>query len=138
LYERFLYDNMRLTINENSPNANTLNAQQNIIIPAGTTHPLAAGLTGTIQVFSAPADLVWGAVSAGGVVVATTAVDAIPGGAVQLMPTLFAYEQGAVMQSGFAAAGNRVGYFMPNNGAGSLTANGILLVDAAINQALAR
>ena len=53
-------------------------------------------------------------------------------------PVVFTYEAGDVMQGGVTAPAKRVGYFLPNQGLGTLTAAGLQLLDAAIIEAMSR
>jgi YVTN family beta-propeller protein len=89
---------------------------------AAPGHPLAAGLSGAVPVFAAPADPLWGQPAAGG-----QAVALVPGRARRA--AVFAYEQGARMRSGPAPA-RRVGFFLPGNG--ELTPEGWSLLEAAV------
>jgi hypothetical protein len=85
---------------------------------------LAAGLSGTINVFSAAQDTTYGVPTASAILVA-----ALPGQTTKW--PIFAYETGAQM-SGIVAPARRMGFFLSGTDAPSLTANGWLLFDAAI------
>jgi hypothetical protein len=97
-----------------------------IVMP---THPLAAGLTGTVGVVSMPSSFSWGRPAPAAQRVAT-----IMGQPTQV--TLYAYSRGAMMISGPAPA-RRVNFFAADNAAPRLGANGVALFNAAIDWALA-
>jgi hypothetical protein len=93
-----------------------------------TSHPLAAGLSGNVQVYSNSNLMRWGNTSnAAAAKVAKVAGQSYFG--------IFAYEAGAAMQAGFIAPARRVSFFLMDNTATSLTANGIKLFDTAVNWA---
>lgn len=133
-WERFLYDaasgfGMTGTTDVDDGIVNT--TQIRIV---NSAHPLAGGLAnGTYTVFTAPQDLVWGEVAAPGEVVAEAEVTVGV-----WKPVLFTYSAGDLMQGGVVAPAKRVAYFLPDAGLGGLTADGITLLHASINEALAR
>ena len=90
-------------------------------------HPLAAGLTGRVTVTTAPTTLDWGKPGAGAAVVAR-----LPGTANRV--GIFGYERGAAMV-GLTAPARRVGFFLGDTAASSLTPQGWALFDAAIRWA---
>ena len=133
-WERFLYDDFQITSSTNSPGAGIVTGATQIDI-VSDLHPLAGGLAnGTVTVFSPGEALVWGAVSADGEVVAE--IDTLSADGIQ--PVLFVYEAGDVMEGGLTAPARRVGYFLPDQGNGNLTADALTLLRAAVNAALAR
>ncbi len=93
-----------------------------IINPA---HPLAAGLSGTLNVINDdPSKFVWGVPSSSAIKVAT--VNGEPGAL-----TIFAYEKGSQMVSGTSPA-RRVGWFAGRDTPVQLNAQGALLLQEAI------
>lgn len=91
------------------------------------SHPLAAGLSGIVQVYTYPTYMRWGATKNPG----ATRVARIAGDALGI----FGYEAGAPMQGGFLAPARRVSFFLDDNTAPCLTAKGAKLFDAAVNWA---
>ena len=123
-----------MTVSSIPPDAGTVASTTQIDVTR-ENHPLAGGLAnGTYTVFSSPVDLVWGDVSSDGEVVATV----FDAGTGQNQPVVFVYETGDLMQGGLTAPAKRVGYFLPDFGLGNLTADGLTLLHAAFNEALAR
>lgn len=90
------------------------------------SHPLAAGLSGTVTVTTSPQTMSHGndGLGAGVVLVANLTVDANEHG-------IMAAEAGADLLGGNTAAGRRVMFFLENNNFDELTPDGILLFDAA-------
>lgn len=133
-WERFLYDagtGFGMTGTTDVHDGIVSTNQLRIV---NSAHPLAGGLpNGTYTVFTALQDLVWGEVVSPGQVVAEAEVT--PG---VWKPVLFTYAAGDLMQGGVVAPAKRVAYFLPDTGLGTLTADGITLLHAAINEALAR
>jgi DNA-binding protein YbaB len=89
-----------------------------------TTHPLAAGLSGTITVTSAASKFIWG----------NPATSARKVGAIFGSTTrwgIFAYDTGDTMV-GMNAPARRIGFFAGRDTAGSFTADGWRLFDAAV------
>jgi hypothetical protein len=95
---------------------------------ADPTHPLAAGLSGTVTVATA-GGLHWGAPQSAEAIKVASVVGVTPPGY-----GIFAYPPGATMDDGSKAAGARVGlFFDPSNGA--MTAEGWKLLEAALDWA---
>jgi glucose/arabinose dehydrogenase len=94
---------------------------------ARPAHPLAAGLSGRVAVTTAPAPFAWGKPAASAVVVARLTGE--PDRA-----AIFGYERGTAMV-GLTAPGRRVGLFLGDATAGSLTPRGWALFDAAVRWA---
>lgn len=96
-------------------------------------HPLAAGLSGRVPVYSAPKQVNWGKVAASAKVIATLAGDA--SGA-----SIYVYARAAVLFDGTQAAGMRVAFFLEDdNETGSpnlMTPQALKLFDAAVAYAL--
>ncbi len=95
---------------------------------AAPTHPLAAGLTGTVTVASAGRDFSYGtaAHATGAVVVASVAGNA--GWA-----AITTVEKSRALLNGTGAAGRRVNFFFADATATALTPNGWALFDAAVS-----
>jgi hypothetical protein len=93
-------------------------------------HPLAAGLSGTVSVFSPARAAGHGIPTAA----ATKVGRAV--GAPSASSSIFGYEAAAAMV-GLAAPERRVGFFVRTNGTPSLTAQGWSLFDAAVQWASA-
>jgi len=89
-------------------------------------HPLAAGLSGTVNVASESGFMTWGIPAATATKVATLT------GADANKSTIFFYERGAMMV-GLEAPALRVGHFAGDTVIENLTANGQRLLDAAID-----
>lgn len=109
-----------------------LDGQSALDVTAGG-HPLAAGLSGRVEVYTAPKQVNWGKVAASAQMVATLAGDR--DGA-----TLYVYAKGAQLFDGSAAAGLRIGFFLEDdNETGTpnlMTPDGLNLFDAAVAHAL--
>lgn len=88
-------------------------------------HPLAAGLSGAVEVVAQPERLSWGRVGPGAVRIAT--LEGEPG-----KTALFGYEKGAPMDGGFTAPARRVGFFLFDTTALHLSEDGGRLFDAAV------
>lgn len=88
-------------------------------------HPLAAGLSGAVEVVAQPERLSWGRTGPGAVRIAT--LEGEPE-----KTALFAYEKGAPMDGGFTAPARRVGFFLFDTTALQLSEDGLRLFDAAV------
>jgi multiple sugar transport system substrate-binding protein len=96
-----------------------------VTIVAGN-NPLAAGLTGNVNVYTMPYRVVWGIPGNQAIKVAT-----VFGQPTQV--SIFAYPAGAQMVTG-NAPGKRLSFFMHNNMvAGNVTESGFKLLDAAVD-----
>jgi hypothetical protein len=135
-WEEAIFDELLMTGDSGTApdhHGSTANLQQiDILQPQ---HPLAAGLSGTVQVTSSPQTMSWGVSDANptnAIVVAQVAGDPSKW-------AIWAYEKGALLFDGVTPAPERrVGFFV--NG-GSITAStpaGFQLFDAAVNWALRR
>jgi len=94
-------------------------------------HPIAAGLSGPLQVTRAPGSLGWGQPGPGAVRVAT-----FPDRNKRDLAVIFAYERGAPMVGPVTRApARRVGFFMHPDLAPYLTESGWALLDAAVRWA---
>jgi hypothetical protein len=92
------------------------------------SHILAAGLSGAVPVMARPQGLKWGKVPPTTVTIAVSEDD--PQKAV-----IFGYESGAALATGKPAPERRVGLFLSNDSAASLTREGWALFDAAVHWA---
>lgn len=92
------------------------------------SHPLAAGLSGVVMVSDPASRFMWGLPAASAAQVATLENESAKYG-------LFGYESGAAMVSGFAPA-RRVGLFLHETTASTLTAVGWSIFDAAVEWAI--
>jgi hypothetical protein len=119
-----LFDDMGMCATATT-NFGTTATQKNVTI-TNSTHPMAAGLTGTVQVTSANTTFGWGKLNANAVKIATLTTDATKA-------TDFGYEANIVMP-GLTAPSRRVGFFYTASST-SLTTNGGLLFDNAIKWA---
>lgn len=82
-----------------------------------TTHPLAAGKTGTVTVFSSTGNMPWGNPVASAVRIAC-----VPGDTSKSV--FFAYDTGSSMFGGFVAPARRIGFFFDDIGGEQANANG--------------
>ncbi len=123
LWEAFILDDMAMTGGVAHSDYGSILAQQEVMI-ADSGHPVAAGLTGLRQVTTADRKLVWGRPAASARVVATAVTDSE-------RAAIFSYEEGAAMV-GLAAPARRVGFFLFDDSATVLTADGWALFDAAV------
>lgn len=94
------------------------------------THPLAAGLSGTVTVLNVSGTMSWGKPNANAVAIATAATDSTK-------TLIFGYASGAAMP-GLTAPARRVGLFMNDTSAASFNSNGDLLFDTAVKWATGR
>jgi hypothetical protein len=138
--EAFIQDEMGLTAtgpagDPGAPDRFALGVLDNAtdIRIAAPGHPLAAGLAGTVTVYTAPKEITWGKVGPEATVVATLASDT--SGA-----ALYVYEKGARLFDGTPAAGMRLGLFLEDdNTTGTpnlMTPQGLALFDRAVAYAL--
>lgn len=135
-WEEAIFDELLMTGDSGSApdhHGSTANLQRIDILQTG--HPLAAGLSGTVQVTSSPQTMSWGVSDANptnAIVVAQVAGD----------PTkwaIWAYEKGATLFDGFTPAPERrVGFFFNGGSTTATTEAGFQLFDAAVNWALGR
>lgn len=139
-YEAFIQDDMGLTApgppgDPGEPKNFALGVKDNesridIVDPA---HPLAAGLSGTVTVYSANKEITWGTVAKTAEVVAT-----LPGDAAGA--SIYVYRKGVALFDGTPAAGLRIGFFLEDDDKTGtpnfLTPEGLRLFDAAVKFAL--
>jgi hypothetical protein len=125
-WENAIFDDMNMTGTISGTNFGTTPSTTQIAI-SNPSHPMAAGLSGTVSVNTTATALSWGAPAASAAVVATQI--GTPGRAV-----IFGYDTAATMV-GLAAPARRVGFFLGNATAATLTANGSALLNAAVQWA---
>jgi hypothetical protein len=119
------------------------------VVITNPNHPLAAGLSGRVQVYRVPREMNWGAhLAPGAQVVATLAPSlAAAGDAAANTATdysgaavIYFVPKGGALAEGATAAGLRIQYFVENeNGPGTynlMTEDGFRLFDAAVKWAL--
>jgi hypothetical protein len=124
-WENAIFDDMKLTGTVAGTDYGTASAQTSVNV-ATPSHALAGGRTGTNAV-SGSSNFTWGKPSASAVKAATLPSDASKA-------TLFGYEKGAAMV-GMNAPARRVGLFLEDTTANSLSKSGWALFDAAVNWA---
>jgi hypothetical protein len=97
---------------------------QTTLLIANPVHPLAGGLTGTASVVTSSQTFSWGVPNSQAIVVATLSGDASKS-------VIYGYDVGSAM-IGLSAPARRVGFFLEDVTAGSWSANGQALFDAAV------
>lgn len=127
LLEPNLMAPMQMTADTAGARGSTGNTETAIAIVDGA-HRMAAGLSGTVRVYRAPAKLTWGAPAAAAAIVAT-----VVGNPTQA--AIFAYPQGAMMV-GASAPAKRAGFFIRENTVENLDENALRFIDAAVDWAL--
>jgi hypothetical protein len=125
--EPWLYDDFGMTGTEKFKDFGR-KAKQKTICITDSTHPLAAALSGTVQVSSKTNYFGWGIPGKNAIRVACLSCN--PNKYV-----IFGYNSGAEMP-GLVAPGKRIGFFMFKNSGGCLTANGWCLLDAVVDWSL--
>jgi glucose/arabinose dehydrogenase len=124
VWEPMLFDEFGLT----GTAAGTMGTQAQVQVAiTNPAHPLAAGLSGTVNVTSTISAFTWGVPNANAVVVARPPINS--GRA-----SIFGYERGAEMV-GLVAPNRRVGFLLHDATAASLTGSGRALLDAALRWA---
>ncbi len=123
--ESYLFADMGLTGPiEDSDYGTIKGSHQDSIDIFNPTHPLAAGLSGTVQVYITADHLNWGVPAPSAITIARS-VDGND------RKVLFAYESGSNMV-GVVAPARRVAFFHSAEGAAFLTPDGSALFDAAV------
>lgn len=123
LWETWLYDDMEMCGSTSDTDYGTDEGATAVTI-AASSHPLAAGLSGTVTTGQACG---WGVPASSADIVAT-----VPGNGGQA--AIFAYEQGDEMVEGTAPA-RRVGFYFSDNTPTGLSDDGWALFDAAVSWA---
>jgi hypothetical protein len=122
VWENAVLDDMGM-VSTTTGNFGTTATQTSLVI-ANSTDPMAAGLSGTIVASTASGAFTWGKPNANATTIAT-----VPGDTTQA--AIFRYASGAVMP-GLTAPARRVGFFLGDTTAATLTADGWKLFDAAV------
>ncbi len=126
-HESFLFDDMKMTGSTLNTDYGAYSGESSVAI-TGEGHPLAAGLNGDIAVYGSSGVLSFGMPGDGCVRVACSPADGD-------RCAIFGYEDGAGMV-GMDAPAKRVGFFLTDAAATSLTAEGWQLFDASVTWAL--
>jgi hypothetical protein len=121
-WEGWLMDDMKMVGNASGTDYGT--HIDNDLDISDSSHPIAAGLTGEIDIYTADDELNFGKPSSSAAMIAH--VDDDPA-----WPVLFAYESGASMK-GMNAPARRVGFFLRDNGASRFTNDGWKLFDQTV------
>jgi len=124
-WESGSFNNMGMTGSGNK-DFGTKTGQTQITI-TNTSHPLAAGLTGSPTVVTAARTFDWGKPNANAISIATILGDSAK-------TAIFAYEPGVAMP-GLTAPARRLGLFLYDDTGDSLTSSGTALLDAGIKWA---
>lgn len=95
---------------------------------ANASHPMAAGLSGSVAVVTTASTFTWGKPNANAAKIGTLTTDATKS-------VIFGYDAGAAMP-GLEAPARRVALFMTDTTAGSFTTGGGALFDAAVKWAV--
>jgi hypothetical protein len=125
-WEADIFDDLGMTGSVSGTDFGTATTQTQLAI-TNPSHPLAAGLSGTITVTSAAATFAWGKPNANAINVASLTSDATK-------IVIFSYEKDASMPV-LDAPARRVGFFLSDTTGVSLNSNGNSLFDAAIKWA---
>ena len=123
-----VYDDMNLTGYNQGQDYDYTSYQTQLSI-SNSSHPLAAGLSGTVAAYSSQYDFTWGVPSSSAIKAATLTSNSS-------RAVIFGYDSGASMIGGFIAPARRVGLFISDFGADILTSQGAQLLEAAITWAV--
>ncbi|WP_169513450.1 fibronectin type III domain-containing protein, partial [Flexithrix dorotheae] len=124
-WEQGLFDELNITSGATGTRGNASGYQSVIINDA--SHPLAAGLSGTVQVYTSSGTMPWVMVAGDGVNIASHVADG--------SSVVYGFESGDNMYNSFVAPAKRVGWFLYDTEASMLTADGWALVRASIHWA---
>jgi hypothetical protein len=128
-WEQAVQDDFLMTLNTDTVTRGTATGQTQLDI-VNAAHPMAAGLSGTVTIATAPTDISWGQPADTAVKIATIAGDATK-------VALYGYDTGAKLIDGTTSApARRVHAFMTDNAYNNLNADGRKLVTAAVAWAL--
>jgi hypothetical protein len=122
--EAGLFDDMQMTGPTVGTDYDNATGQTQVVI-ADSSHPMSAGLSGTVTVTTSATAFAWGRPGAGAVKVATLGTDATK-------YALFGYETGASMFNGMSAPARRAGVFLWKDTPTFLNTGGWTLFDAAV------
>jgi subtilisin family serine protease len=128
VWENSLYDDMKMTGTVEADTGDEFVATGVSQLSISSTHPLAAGLTDKLAVYTSNDDMAWGRPSSGAVRAATLTSDSSKA-------VIFGYNQGAAMV-GMTAPARRVGFFLRDLGASKWTTQGAQLFEAAVTWAV--
>jgi hypothetical protein len=123
LWKPYVYDDMLMTGTAAGTAYGNVAAQTVAVTSPG--HPLAAGLTGTVALYSSSQTVAYGVPGAGATVVGTVGGRA----------GLFVYPAGARLVGGAVASGCRIGFPAGASSSPALTASGRLLLERAVQYA---
>jgi RHS repeat-associated protein len=126
-WEDALYDDLNYTGTTSGTHFGIASGQTQLVI-TNASHPIAAGLSGTVTV-AASSSFAWGKPNSNAFVVARLT------GADTTRIAVFGYEAGAVTQATNAPA-RRVGLFLSDTTATSVNSNGWRIFDAAVQWAV--
>jgi hypothetical protein len=126
IWESNLFDDLGMTGTVSGTDFGTLSSQTQVDVVA-PAHPLAAGLSGLVDVTASGQVFSWGRPNGNAALVARPAGDAT-------RAVIFGYEKGAAMP-GRSAPGRRVAFFLEDTTASALTPAGGTLFDAAVRWA---
>ncbi len=129
LWKDSLYDDMGMTLNGNQDHG-VSTGNQNEVLMINSSHVLAAGLSGTQQVYTNNSTLSWGKAGAGAILIARQT-----GNGNTSKHVIFAYTTGASMPgTPSTAPARRVGLFLEDKSmsTGNLTTTGGVLFSAAV------
>jgi len=124
-WEGWLFDDMELTAS--GGNGETSATQSQLVIQ-DPSHPIAAGLTGTVTVSGGASKFSYGQALASADEIATVAGASTQAG-------VFAYETGDLLDGGLSAPARRVGLFPSSSTPTEITNDGWAIFEAAINWA---
>jgi hypothetical protein len=126
-WEQAIQDDMAMTTVDGTTDRGTTTGLTSIEI-VNATHAMAAGFpTGILTVVTAPSEFAWGQPDANAQVVAR-----LPG---TINACIYGYDKGALLTDGTAAAERRILFFMTDNVAAAMNADGFKLFDAAVDWA---
>ncbi len=125
-YEGWLHDDFRMTGYSTNYDYGSEGNEYYVNI-VDSSHPIAAGLSGNVVVFDNYNSLTWGAPNPDAIIAK------VPGSSSKA--AIFAYDTGDQMV-GYTAPARRVGFFLHNDNADNLTADGFALFDAAVRWAV--
>jgi hypothetical protein len=106
-----------------------MGAMESMVSIINPAHPLAAGLSGSLPIFTAVANVGWGTPDSP----AAIKVVAFPAAPTRFL--VFGYEKGAAMSLGSTAPGRRVAFLASRDAVLKLNASGWALFDAAVRWA---
>ncbi len=128
-WESYILDDLKMTGTTAQTDYGENDTYSNLVIN-NTNHPLSAGLSGTVQVFTSGVWIRWGATNnAAAIKAASVAGQSAWNG-------VFGYEKNTAMQGGFMAPARRVSIFLNDDTPTLLTGKGKQLFDAAIEWAI--